>query len=112
MKGDLYIGRGCRQRELSCSQFANLFKVAKFGRSMAIELFARHLEDNVQLQSAIWTLSGLRLVCHCGPQQPRHADILISAYSRSFMGAFDRDESLSSSPPTSGQLNYLVELRE
>ena len=107
MKGDLYIGRGCRQRGLSCSQFANPYKFAKFGRSRAIELFSTFLQDNAQLR-----LSGLRLVCRCGPQQPCHADILISAYSHSFPGAFDRDESHSGVPPTSDQLNYLAELRE
>ena len=112
MKGDLYIGRGCRQRGLSCSQFANPYKVAKFGRSRAIELFSTFLQDNAQLRSALWTLSGLRLVCHCGPQQPCHADVLISAYSHSFPGAFDRDDPHSGVPPTSDQLNYLAELRE
>ena len=112
MKGDLYTGRGYRQRGLSCSQFANPYKVAKFGRSRAIELFSTFLQDNAQLRSALWTLSGLRLVCHCGPQQPCHADILLSAYSHSFAGAFDRDESHSGVPPTSDQFNYLAELRE
>ena len=105
MKGDLHIGCGCRQRGLSCSRFANPFKVSKFGRSRAIELLATRLEDNAQLQSAIWTLSGLRLACHCGPQQPCRADILISAYARAFPGAFDRSDSLSSSPSPSDQLN-------
>ena len=83
MKGDLYIGRGCRQRGVSCSQFANPYKVPKFGRSRSIELFSTFLQDNAQLRSALWTFSGLRLVCHCGPQQPCHADILISAFSHS-----------------------------
>ena len=54
---------------MCCSKFANPFKVEKFGRAQAIELFAKHLNDNPQLQSAIWTLSGLRLVCHSGAQQ-------------------------------------------
>ena len=76
MKGDLYIGRGV----LVAAGSQNPYKVAKFGRARAVELFAKHLDDNRQLQSAIWTLSGLRLVCHCAAQQPCHADILISAY--------------------------------
>ena len=98
MKGDLNIGRGCRQ--------------GSWLQLVAIHTRWQNLEedDNHQLQSAIWTLSGLRLVCHCGVQQPCHADILNPAYSRAFPDAFDRNE--ASPPPTSNQLNHLAEVRE
>ena len=56
-KGDLYIGRGCRQRGLCCSKFANPFKVAKFERGQAIVFFAKQLDDDRQLQSALWIFS-------------------------------------------------------
>ena len=84
MKGDYYIGRGCRQRSLGCSLFANPSKVAEYGRDRAIELFAKHLDDDVSLRSSIWILSGLRLLCHCGRLQSCHADVLITAFAHDF----------------------------
>ena len=74
----------------------------------AIELFAKHLEDDQQLRSALWTLSGLRLVCHCGLQQScRHADALISAFADEFPDAFDRNDTSASPLPTSLQLSRI-----
>ena len=112
MKGDYYIGRGCRQRSLGCSLFAIPFKVAKHGRDCAIELFAKHLDDDVSLRSSIWILSGLRLLCHCGPLQSCHDDVLITAFAHNFPGAYDSHDTSASVPPTSAQLNYLAALRE
>ena len=43
MKGDVYIGRGCRQRGLKRSPHCNNYKVANYGRRAAIELFEKHL---------------------------------------------------------------------
>ena len=99
MKGDCYIGRGCRQRSLGCSLFANTLKVAKHGRDRAIELFAKHLDDDASLRSSIWTLSGLRLLCHCGPLQSCHGDVLIAAFVHDFPGAYDRHDTAASVPP-------------
>ena len=81
MKRDYYIGRGCRQRSLRCSPSANPFKVAKHGRERAIELFAKHLNDDFSLRSSVWMLAGLRLLCHCGPLQSCHADALVTAFT-------------------------------
>ena len=104
MKGDYYIGRGCRQCSLGCSPLANPFKVAKHGRERAIELFTKHLNDDISLRSSIWMLSGLRLLCHCGLQQSCHADALISAFSHDFPEAYDRHDTSASVPYTSAQL--------
>ena len=98
--------QGCRQRSLGCSLFANPFKVAKHGRDRAIELFAK------PLRSSIWILYGLRLLCHCGPLQSCHADVLITAFAHDFPGAYDRHDTSASVPATSAQLNYLAALRE
>ena len=112
MKGDYYIGRRCRQRSFGCSLFANPFKVAKCGRDRAIELFAKHLDDDASLRSSFWILSGLRLLCHCGPLQSCHADALTTAFVHDFPSAYDRHDTTASVPPTSAQSNYLAELRE
>ena len=65
MKGDVYIGRGCRQRGLKHSPYCNNYKVANYGRRAAIELFEKHLLSSPQLLEDLWTLSGCRLACHC-----------------------------------------------
>ena len=97
VKGGLKICRGSASSRIHS-------KFAKFGRARAIGLFAKHLDDDRQLESALLTLSGLRLVCHCGSQQSCHADILITAFSRTFPDAFGRNDVLRSPPPTSDQL--------
>ena len=48
MKGDYYIARGCRQRDLPRSPFCNNCKVAKHSRQTAIELFEKHLTTTPQ----------------------------------------------------------------
>ena len=55
-------------------------------------------------------LSGARLICHCLLRQACHADAIISASSRGFPSAFDRDDP-SSRAPSSSVLNRLAELR-
>ena len=39
MVGDLYIGRGCKQRALPRSAFANPYKVSTYGRTGAVAMF-------------------------------------------------------------------------
>ena len=92
MKGDCYKGRGCRQRGLLRSRFANTYKVAQFGREQAIWLFSRDLETDVQLRSSLCILSGLRRICHCTERQSCHADKLIAAHMEDCPAAFDRHE--------------------
>ena len=65
LKGDCYIGRGSKQRRLAKSVFCNPYKVSQHGRYEAIRLFSQYLKGNETLRSKMWTLSGLRLICHC-----------------------------------------------
>ena len=73
MRGDLYIGRGCKQRNLQRSPFANPYKVSVYGREAAVDLFAEHLDRDTALSDSVWKLSGRRLLCHCkdSPEVPR-----------------------------------------
>ena len=111
MTGDVYIGRGSRQRGLGKSRWCNPFKVATHGRNRAIELFSESLASNVELPTLVWTLSGTRLVCHCTPNQDCHADSLIALFRTRFPQAYDRTDP-STGPPSSEALLYLATLRE
>ena len=111
MKGDCCIGRGCRQRRLARSRFANPYKVAQVGREQTIDRFKKYLSSDLQMRSSLWILSGLRLVCHCGERQACHADSLIAAYTEMFPAACDSSD-LEGAAPSSLQLNYLARLRE
>ena len=111
MKGDCCIGRGCRQRRLARSRFANPYKVAQVGREQTIDRFRKYLGRDLQIRSSLWVLSGLRLVCHCGEKQACHAVSLIAAYTEMFPAACDRSD-LDGAAPSSLQLNYLARLRE
>ena len=46
LKGDLYIGRGSRQRSLAKSRYWNTFKVSEVGREMAIDNFRETLRQD------------------------------------------------------------------
>ena len=43
LKGDLYIGRGSKQRSLPVSRYCNNYKVAEYGRDVAIAKFREML---------------------------------------------------------------------
>ena len=107
MRGDYNIGRGSTQRALTQSLFCNGYKVSVYGRKEAIWRFEQQLKSDPVLRETLWTMSGLRLVCHCKPTQECHGDAII----REFLGAFDREAS-ASEPPSSRVLNNLARLRE
>ena len=111
MVGDLYIGRGCKQRALQRSAFANPCKVSACGRAGAVAMFREHLESHLAMRKSMWALSGLRLACHCTLGEECHAGILIDEYRRQFPDAHDRDD-LQSKPPCSAVLNCMSRLRE
>ena len=67
MAGDVYIGRGSRQRGLHRSAWANDYKVSVYGRAAAVQRFGVKLRRESPLKDLLWTLSGVRLVCHCLP---------------------------------------------
>ena len=88
MSGDQYIGRGSRQRKLEKSQFSNPYKVCEYGRENAIRLFEQYLDSSSELISQVHSLSGKRLVCHCGMNQTCHGDALIRKFRELHPDAF------------------------
>ena len=111
MVGDMYVGRGSRQRGLTKSVFCNPFRVSDYGRSHAVKLFHQHLDGSHELQRDLWLLSGLRLLCHCQRGEECHGDVLILKFKEVYPTAFDRDR-VDQPPPSSSILNYLARLRE
>ena len=92
MKGDHYIGRGCRQRDLPRGPFCNNYRVGKCGRQAAIELFETHLTTVPQLMDQFWTVSGCRLLCHCRANQACHGDITILHFRSRYPTAHNRTD--------------------
>ena len=111
MAGDVYIGRGSRQRGLQRSVWANDYKVSVYGRAEAVQLFGEKLRRESSFRDLLWTLSGVRLVCHCLPTQACHGDEIVREYKNKWPAAFDREEE-GSEPPETAVLNYLSRLRE
>ena len=111
MAGDLYIGRGGRQRGLLASPFSNPYKVGEYGRVNAIHLFEQNLDNSPELIKLVPSLSGKRLVCHCSKGQSCHGDILVKKFVELFPDAYDRNAP-EQRPPTSSELNLLATLRQ
>ena len=82
-----------------------------YGRKEAIWRFGQKLQSDPVLRETLWTMSGLRLVCHCKPTQECHGDAIIREFRQHFPDAFDREAPVSE-PPSSRVLNYLARLRE
>ena len=111
MLGDIYVGRGSRQRNLKKSLWCNPFKVSEHGRALAVSKCEHHLRTDQDLNEALWQLSGARLVYHCRPGEECHADIIRTVFKEQFPDAHDRDE-VSAKPPSAQVLNYMAKLRE
>ena len=52
--GDLHIGRGCKQRALPRSAFANPYMVSTYGRPGAVAMFRKHLESDLPVRKSVW----------------------------------------------------------
>ena len=111
MRGDFYIGRGSRQRNLGRSRYCNNFKVAEVGRDRAIQEFRTYLLGDDNLNRSLWTLSGRRLVCHCQLAQRCHGDVLVEEFKKSYPAAYDRNKH-DGDPPSALILNFMARLRE
>ena len=111
MKGDNYVGRGCRQRGLQRSVFGNPHKVSVYGRARAVRRYAVTLARDEELRAKVWSLAGCRLLCHCTLEQECHADVITAEYGRQFPDAHDRDGP-DPHVPSSSVLNLLSRLRE
>ena len=71
---------------------------------------AQKLKRDVELRARLWTLSGLRLVCHCRLSQSYHADEITREFRQAFPDAYDREHP-DCEPLSSEVLNYLARLR-
>ena len=111
LRGDLYIGRGSRQRSLPKSRYCNTFKVSQVGRSLAILSFREALLADPVLLNSLWTLSGTRLVCHCRATEDCHGDVLIEQFRKLYPAAHDRNQPCGV-PPGHEILSFLARLRE
>ena len=111
LKGDLYIGRGSRQRSLGKSKCCNTCKVSQYGRSMAISRFRETLLADKELHGSLWTISGTRLVCHCRVTEGCHGDVLVEEFRKMYPDAYDRTRRYSV-PPEPEILSFLAKLRE
>ena len=111
LRGDIYIGRGSRQRSLLKSRYCNTFKVSQVGRSVAISSFRQALLADPALHNSLWTLSGTRLVCHCRATEDCHGDVLVEEFRKLYPTAHDRYQPCGS-PPGHEILSFLARLRE
>ena len=80
-------------------------------RKLAIWRFEQKLKKEFVLRETLWTMSGLRWVCHCKQRQECHGDAIIQEFRRQFPEARDRAASMSALP-SSRVLNYIARLRE
>ena len=111
LKGDVYIGRGSRQRSLPKSRYCNTFKVSQVGRAVAISSFRQALLADPALHNSLWTLSGTRLICHCRATEDCHGDVLVEEFKKLYPAAHDRNKP-SGVPPGHEILSFLARLRE
>ena len=111
LKGDVYIGRGSRQRSLLKSRYCNTFKVSQVGRSVAISSFRQALLADPAIYNSLWTLSGTRLVCHCRASEDCHGDVLVEEFRKLYPAAHDRNLPCGA-PPGHEVLSFLARLRE
>lgn len=80
-KDAIYIGRGCAQRGLEPSEWANPFTIAGAGsRHKAIREFRAYAERSPALLGRLQELGGKRLACHCHQRQACHGDVLVELY--------------------------------
>ena len=87
-RGDVYIGRGNRQRDLAPSTWGNPHKVKEHGREVAIAKFASHLSDSIERQEKLRALEGECLLCQCTMDQSCHGDVIISAFRSKYPDAY------------------------
>ena len=79
--------------------WANDYKVSVYGRAAAVQQFGEKLRRENSLKDFLWTLSGVRLVCHCLPSQSCHGDEIVREYKNQLPAAFDREEESRGSSP-------------
>ena len=99
-QGDIYVGRGRKQKGPLPSFWANRYKVSMFGRDRAVALHRAEVREDPQYERRrVHELSGKRLQCHCRQNEKCHADNLQDLFRDWHHHAFDL--SSSERPPLS-----------
>ncbi|CAK0838916.1 unnamed protein product [Prorocentrum cordatum] len=81
--GPIFVGRGSRRWGLAASRWGNPFTISpERSREDAAALFAGWIRTQPTLLQSLETLRGALLVCHCGPDQACHADILLAELAK------------------------------
>ncbi|CAK0851484.1 unnamed protein product, partial [Prorocentrum cordatum] len=81
--GPIYVGRGSRRWGLAASRWGNPFTICpERSREDAVALFAGWIRTQPTFLQSLETLRGALLVCHCGPDQACHADILLAELAK------------------------------
>ncbi|CAK0886883.1 unnamed protein product, partial [Prorocentrum cordatum] len=81
--GPIYVGRGSRRWGLAASRWGNPFTISpERSREDAVALLAGWIRAQPTLLQSLETLRGALLVCHCGPDQACHADILLAELAK------------------------------
>ena len=77
----LYVGAGAAARGLRPSVWAaSLPKSGATSKAAAMEQYEAALWDGDKAMADIPLLEGRRLMCHCGPKQPCHIDVLVKSF--------------------------------
>ncbi|CAK0795565.1 unnamed protein product [Prorocentrum cordatum] len=81
--GPIYVGRGSRRWGLAASRWGNPCTISpERSREGAVALFAGWIRTQPTFLQSLETLRGALLVCHCGPDQACHADILLAELAK------------------------------
>ena len=88
-KGDIYVGRGSKQRGLLPSFWANRYTLSEFGRDRAVELHTTGVREDLQYGRRVHELSSKRLLCHCRTTEKCHAENLQDLFRSLHPHAFD-----------------------
>ena len=111
LKGDLYIGRGSKQRSLGKRRHCNTFKASQYGRAAVITGFRDALLSDQKLYDSLWTISGRRLVCRCRASEKCHGEVLVEEFRNSFLEAYDRTAG-HGAPPEPAVLSFMAKMPE
>ena len=103
-RGDVYLGRGCRERSLKPSQVGGAIWTFMMSRSPHAGV-----RGGPQYKHRVHEFTEKRLLCHCRSKEQCHGDNLIQLHRLVYPNAYDRTD--TTGPPTFAELNALAEGR-